>query len=172
MTCEDWIVNTRHSTPEFSGPAFDEAVQRGVNALLPGLTAQITNELRQNGAGSNGDQPPTIHTWLGWLAISLRVMLLISGKLSSKPREVKRIWRHCHGRTSVRPSFCNTSRALNSKSPPEEQAKHFKWALSDWILNGIVNTEFMDVAQVANAGRNIERLGERGGINNKRNHDR
>nr|GFC42745.1 hypothetical protein [Tanacetum cinerariifolium] len=31
--------------------------------------------------------------------------------------------------------------------PPEEQAKYFKWALSDWILDGIVNTEFMDVAQ-------------------------
>nr|GEX24447.1 putative nucleotidyltransferase, ribonuclease H [Tanacetum cinerariifolium] len=49
------MVNTRHSTLEFSGPAFDEAVQRAVNALLPGLTAQITNELRQNGAGSNVD---------------------------------------------------------------------------------------------------------------------
>nr|GEY59156.1 hypothetical protein [Tanacetum cinerariifolium] len=58
------MVNTRQSTPEFSGLAFDEAVQRAVNALLPGLTAQITNELRQNGSGSNGDQPPTIHTWL------------------------------------------------------------------------------------------------------------
>nr|GEY00187.1 hypothetical protein [Tanacetum cinerariifolium] len=37
---------------------------RAVNVLLPGLTAQITNELHQNGAGGNGDQPPTIHTWL------------------------------------------------------------------------------------------------------------
>nr|GEX38338.1 hypothetical protein [Tanacetum cinerariifolium] len=39
------MVNTRQSTPEFSGLAFDEAVQRAVNALLPGLTAQITNEI-------------------------------------------------------------------------------------------------------------------------------
>nr|GEV25892.1 hypothetical protein [Tanacetum cinerariifolium] len=31
--------------------------------------------------------------------------------------------------------------------------------------------EFTDVAQVANAGRNIELLCERGGSNNKRNHD-
>nr|GEV93917.1 zinc finger, CCHC-type, retrotransposon Gag domain protein [Tanacetum cinerariifolium] len=104
---------------------------------------------------------------LGWLAISLRVMLLIGGKLSSKPREVKRMWRHCHGRTSMRPYFSNTSRA----GPPEEQAKHFKWALSDSILDRIVNTEFTDVAQVANAGRNIELLRERGGVNNKRNFD-
>nr|GEZ76810.1 retrotransposable element Tf2 [Tanacetum cinerariifolium] len=43
---------------------FDEVVQQAVNALLHGLTAPITNELRQNGAGGSGDQPPTIHTWL------------------------------------------------------------------------------------------------------------
>nr|GEX57966.1 retrotransposable element Tf2 [Tanacetum cinerariifolium] len=55
--------------------------------------------------------------------------------------------------------------------PPKEQAKHFKWALSDWILEGIVNTEFTDVAQVANAGRNIKLLHEWGGVNNKRNRD-
>nr|GFB64674.1 zinc finger, CCHC-type, retrotransposon Gag domain protein [Tanacetum cinerariifolium] len=52
------MVNTHQSTPEFSSLGFDEAVQHAVNALLPGLTAQITNELRLNGAGSNGDQPP------------------------------------------------------------------------------------------------------------------
>nr|GFC61984.1 hypothetical protein [Tanacetum cinerariifolium] len=39
------MVNTRQSTPEFFGFAFDEAMQRAVNTLLPGLTAQITNEL-------------------------------------------------------------------------------------------------------------------------------
>nr|GEZ93164.1 putative reverse transcriptase domain-containing protein [Tanacetum cinerariifolium] len=39
------MVNTRLSTPEFSGVAFDEAVQGAVNALLPGLSTQITNEL-------------------------------------------------------------------------------------------------------------------------------
>nr|GFB47504.1 hypothetical protein [Tanacetum cinerariifolium] len=35
----------------------------------------------------------------------------------------------------------------------------------------IVNTKFMNVAQVANAGRSIELLHERGGVNNKRNRD-
>ncbi|PWA40504.1 zinc finger, CCHC-type, Retrotransposon gag domain protein [Artemisia annua] len=29
----------------------------------------------------------------------------------------------------------------------EEQASHFKWGLKEWILDGIVNTEFTDVAQ-------------------------
>ncbi|GKC38842.1 hypothetical protein Tco_1051226 [Tanacetum coccineum] len=38
----------------------------------------------------------------------------------------------------------------------EEQAKHFKWGLNDFVLDRILNTEFTDVAQVANATRNIE----------------
>ncbi|GKA84408.1 zinc finger, CCHC-type, retrotransposon gag domain protein [Tanacetum coccineum] len=53
----------------------------------------------------------------------------------------------------------------------EEQAKKFKWALCDWILDGIVNMKFTDVAQVANAARKIEILRERTGQNNKRNRD-
>nr|GFA40022.1 hypothetical protein [Tanacetum cinerariifolium] len=44
-----------------------------------------------------------------------------------------------------------------------EVTKHFKWALCDWILDEIVNTEFADVAQVANATRNMEILHERSG---------
>ncbi|GJV31533.1 zinc finger, CCHC-type, retrotransposon gag domain protein [Tanacetum coccineum] len=56
-------------------------------------------------------------------------------------------------------------------SPPEEQAKHFKWALCDRTLDGIVNTEFTDVAQVADAARNIEILRKRSSQNNKRNRD-
>ncbi|GKE07284.1 hypothetical protein Tco_1399302 [Tanacetum coccineum] len=58
------MVGTRGSTPEFSGPAFDAAVQQAVDALLPGLTTRLTNEILHNGAGGSGDQPPTIHTWL------------------------------------------------------------------------------------------------------------
>ncbi|GJT99653.1 putative reverse transcriptase domain-containing protein [Tanacetum coccineum] len=58
------MVGTRQSTLEFSGPAFEAAVQRAVDALLPGLTTRFTNEIRQNGTGGSGDQPPNIHTWL------------------------------------------------------------------------------------------------------------
>ncbi|GKF66666.1 zinc finger, CCHC-type, retrotransposon gag domain protein, partial [Tanacetum coccineum] len=39
------------------------------------------------------------------------------------------------------------------------------------ILDGIVNTEFTDVSQVANAARNMEILRERSSQNNKRNHN-
>ncbi|GKD46844.1 hypothetical protein Tco_1271489, partial [Tanacetum coccineum] len=35
-----------------------------VDALLPGLTTRLTNEIHQNDTGGSGDQPPTIHTWL------------------------------------------------------------------------------------------------------------
>nr|GEV63863.1 retrotransposon protein [Tanacetum cinerariifolium] len=59
----------------------------------------------------------------------------------------------------------------NKAGPPEEQAKHFNWAICDWISDAIVNTEFIDVAQVANARRNIELLREMGGSNKKRNRD-
>nr|GEY08950.1 DNA/RNA polymerases superfamily protein [Tanacetum cinerariifolium] len=214
------MVNTRQSTPEFFGPAFDEAVQWAVNALLPGLTAQITNELRQNGARSNGDQPPTIHTWLerfgkqkprsfssatypvdveNWITHIEKLFEVLGcadkfkAKLASYkdfreafflqyfPRsgqqKYERKYHTIRQKDGERTGefmkrFLRLAGFVEKKAgPPEEQAKHFNWPLSEWILDGIVNTEFMDVAQVANAGRNIELLRERGGINNKRNRD-
>nr|GEU32016.1 hypothetical protein [Tanacetum cinerariifolium] len=89
---------------------------------------------------------------LGWIAICLRVMLLVGGRLLNKPMEEK----------------CFVGK---KEGPQKEQAKHFKWALCDWILDGIVNMEYTDVAQVANAGRNIKLLRKRGGSNNQRNRD-
>nr|GEW67235.1 retrotransposon protein, putative, Ty3-gypsy subclass [Tanacetum cinerariifolium] len=55
----------------------------------------------------------------------------------------------------------------------EEQAKHFKWGLNDFVLDRILNTEFTDVAQVANAVRNTKILHDRSKNegNNKRNRD-
>ncbi|GJW62006.1 zinc finger, CCHC-type, retrotransposon gag domain protein [Tanacetum coccineum] len=52
----------------------------------------------------------------------------------------------------------------------EEQAKHFKWGLNDFVLDRILNTEFTDVAQVANAARNIEIFRDR--LKNKGNNKR
>nr|GEW64174.1 putative reverse transcriptase domain-containing protein [Tanacetum cinerariifolium] len=163
------MVNTRQSTLEFSGPAFDEAVQRAVNALLPGLTAQITDELRHNGAGSNvlgcADEFKARLASYKFEGDALNWWKAFKQAKGGEAYVATLSWK------DFREAFCNTSRGFVGKKagPPEEQAKHFKWALSDWILDGIVNTEFMDVAQVANAGRNIELLCERGGVNNKRN---
>ncbi|PWA38622.1 zinc finger, CCHC-type, Retrotransposon gag domain protein [Artemisia annua] len=52
-----------------------------------------------------------------------------------------------------------------------EQAKKFKWALRNEVLEGIVNTHFDDVAQVANAVRNLEILKERAKQGVKRNYE-
>nr|GEU75452.1 hypothetical protein [Tanacetum cinerariifolium] len=181
------MVNTHQSTPGFFGPAFDDAVQRAVNALLPGLTAQITNELRQNGAGSNGDQPPTIHSWLerfgkqkprsfsSATSLDFREAFFLQYFPRSEQQKYEREYHtilqkdgELTGKFMRR--FLRLVGFVGKKAgPPKEQAKHFKWALSDWILDGIVNTEFTDVAQVANAGRNIELLHERGDVKNKRN---
>ncbi|GJR96002.1 putative reverse transcriptase domain-containing protein [Tanacetum coccineum] len=146
------MVGTLGSTLEFSGPAFDAAVQRAVDVLLPGLTTRLTNEIRQNSVGGSGDQPPTIHTW-------------------SEQQKYEREYHTIHqrdGKTSgeFMKRFLRLAGFVGKKAgPPEEHAKHFKWALCDWILDGILNTEFTDVAQVANAARNIEILRERQGGN-------
>nr|GEV53270.1 retrotransposon protein, putative, Ty3-gypsy subclass [Tanacetum cinerariifolium] len=189
------MVNICQSTPEFYGLSLDEAVQRAVNALLPGLTAQITNELRQNGVRSNGDQPSTIHTWLerfgkhkplsfssatspidaeNWIAHIEKLFEVLGcadefkARLASYKFEGDALdwWK----------AFKQAKGGLSSRSMRESITLFVRrmvnsLALSDWILDGIVNTEFMDVAQVANAGKNIELLHERGGINNKRNCD-
>ncbi|GJU29886.1 putative reverse transcriptase domain-containing protein [Tanacetum coccineum] len=214
------MVNTRQSTPEFSGPAFDEAVQRAVNALLPGLTTQITNELRQNGAGGSVDAKNWIAhieklfevlgcadefkarlasyklegdalSW--WKAVKqakggetyvatlpwkdFRELFFLQYFPRSEQQKYEREY-HTILQRDGEPSgefmkrFLRLAGFLGKKAgTQEEQAKNFKWALCDWILDGIVNTEFTDVAQVANAARNIEILCERSSQNNKRNRD-
>nr|GEZ64603.1 hypothetical protein [Tanacetum cinerariifolium] len=197
-------------------PAFDEAVHRAVNALLPGLTAQITNELRQNGAAGNGDQPPTIHTCLerfgkqkprsfssattpvdaeNWIVHikklfeggeayvatfswkDFREIFFLQYFPMSEQQKYEKEYHTIRQREDeltgeFMKRFLRLAGFVRKKAgPSEEQAKHFKWALCDWILDGIVNTEFTNVAQVANVGRNIELLRERGGSNNKRNRD-
>ncbi|GJS37668.1 putative reverse transcriptase domain-containing protein [Tanacetum coccineum] len=243
------MVGTRGSTPEFLGPAFEAAVQRAVDALLPGLTTQLTNEIRQNDGGGSGDQPPTIQLWLkglgklrkprsfssattpvdaeNWIAHIEKIFevlgcadefkaRLASYKLEGDalnwwkafkqakggetyvatlswkdfrdifflqyfPRsEQQKYEREYHtirqrnGETSgeFMKRFLRLAGFMGNKAGPQEkQAKHFKWALCDWILDGIVNTEFTNVAQVANADRNMEILRERSSQNNKRNRD-
>nr|GEY61802.1 hypothetical protein [Tanacetum cinerariifolium] len=174
-------LNTRQSTPEFSGPAFDEAVQWAVIALLLGLNAQITNELYHNGAGSNAfkqaKEGEAYVATLSWK--DFREAFFLQYFLRSEQQKYEREYhtiRQKDGELTgeFMKRFLRLAGFVEKKAGPlEEQAKHFKWALSDWILDGIVNTEFTDVAQVANAGRNIKLLCERGGRGNDgRNYDR
>ncbi|GJU68122.1 putative reverse transcriptase domain-containing protein [Tanacetum coccineum] len=116
--------------------------------------------------------PPSTPGWKGWQVRSWKEMLSIGGRILNKPKEVRRMWLPYHVRISVTSSFCSTFTGFVGKKagPLEEQAKHFKWVLCDWILDEIVNTKFTDVAQVANA-RNMEILRERSSQNNKRHRD-
>ncbi|GJU57121.1 zinc finger, CCHC-type, retrotransposon gag domain protein [Tanacetum coccineum] len=193
------MVNIRQSTPEFSSPAFDEAVQQAINALLPGLTTQITNELCQNGARGSGEQPPTIHTWFERLASyklegdalnwwkafkqakqgetyvatlswkDFRDIFFLQFFPRSEQQKYEMEYHTIRQRDEETSSeflkrFIRLTGFVGKKAgPPEEQAKHFKWALCDRTLDGIVNTEFTDMTQVADASRNIEILHERQG---------
>nr|GEX44755.1 retrotransposon protein, putative, Ty3-gypsy subclass [Tanacetum cinerariifolium] len=172
-----------------------------------------------NGAGSNGDQPSTIHTWLerfgkhkprpfsfatspvdakNWIAHIKKLFEVLGCTNEFKARlasckfegDALNWWKAFKqakgGEASEQQKYEREHHTIHQKDgeltgefmkrflrlagfvgkragPPEEQAKHFKWALSDWILDGIVNMEFTDVAQVANDGRNIKLLRERGG---------
>nr|GEV18439.1 hypothetical protein [Tanacetum cinerariifolium] len=145
---------------------------------------QITNELRQNGAGGNGDQPPTIHTWLerfgnqkalsfssattpvdakNWIA-HIEKQFEVLGCADEFKQKYEREYHTIRQRADeltgeLMKRFLTLVGFVGKKAgPQEEQAKHFKSALCDWILDGIVNTKFTNVAQVANVGRNIELL--------------
>ncbi|GJU47273.1 putative reverse transcriptase domain-containing protein [Tanacetum coccineum] len=201
--------------PEFLGPAFDAAVQQAVEALLPGLTTRLANEIRQNDVGGKVDQPPAIHTWLerfgkqkprsfsaattpvdaeNWIAHIEKIFEVLGcvdefkARLASYKLEGDALnWseqqkyekeyhtiRQRDGDTSgefMKRFLRLTGFGGKKEGPLEEHGKHFKWSLCDCILDGIVSTEFTDVAQVANAARNIEILRERSSQKNKRNRD-
>ncbi|GJW40698.1 zinc finger, CCHC-type, retrotransposon gag domain protein [Tanacetum coccineum] len=194
--------------PEFCH-CFGGAVQQAVVCIvtLVSTTPRSPIEIRQNGTGGNGDQPPTIHTWLERLAsyksegdalnwwkafkqakggetymatLSWKIAVTSSFVVTFFPSEQQKYEREYHtirqrdGETSceLMKRFLRLVGFVGKKAgPPEEHANHFKWALCDWILDGIVNTKFTIVAQVANAARNMEILHERPNQNNKRNRD-
>ncbi|GJX11757.1 putative reverse transcriptase domain-containing protein [Tanacetum coccineum] len=113
---------------------------------------------------------------LGWQVTSWKVMLSVGGRLSEQQKYEREY--HTIRQRDGEPNgefmkrFLRLAGFLGKKaSTQEEHAKNFKWALCDRILDGIVNTEFTDVAQVANTARNIEILCERSSQNNKRNCD-
>nr|GEZ37444.1 hypothetical protein [Tanacetum cinerariifolium] len=134
----------------------DLASNSSVNALLPGLTAQITNELCQNSAGE------MVTNLLSSTPVGKKLFEVLGCAYEFKPRLAS--YKFEGDALSWLAGFIG-----KKAGPPEEQAKHFKWVLCDWILDGIVNTKFNDVTQVANVKTNIELLREKGGSNNKRN---
>ncbi|GJT00267.1 ribonuclease H-like domain-containing protein [Tanacetum coccineum] len=147
-----------------------------VDTLLPGLTTRLTNEIRRNGAGGSGDQPPTIHTWLERFrkqkpqSFSSATTLVDAKNWIAHIKKIFEVL-GCADEFKARSGQKKLAGFVGKKAGPlEELAKLFKWVLCDWILDEIVNTEFTDVAQVANA-RNMEILRERSSQNNKRHCD-
>nr|GEY77731.1 putative reverse transcriptase domain-containing protein [Tanacetum cinerariifolium] len=145
-------------------PAFTVAVAHVVADLLPTLTACITDEIHQDGnnrnngtqrnakrintKGSGNDedaQPTDIHYFL----YSEKEKCEQEYKpICQLPEETS---------TNFMKGFLRLAGFLGAKAgSQEEQAKHFKWGLNDFVLVSILNTEFTDVAQVTNATRNIE----------------
>ncbi|GJR20795.1 putative reverse transcriptase domain-containing protein [Tanacetum coccineum] len=162
-------------------PAFTAAVAQAVADLLPTLTARITDEIRQNknngnnvnrrnarrvnteGSGNDRDAQPTDIHYFPY------------SEKEKCEREYKSI-RQLPEETSIdfMKRFLRLAGFLGAKAgTQEEQAKHFKWGLNDFVLDRILNTEFTDVAQVANAARNIEIFCDRSKNegNNKRDRD-
>ncbi|GJZ69171.1 putative reverse transcriptase domain-containing protein, partial [Tanacetum coccineum] len=209
---------------------------RAVDALLPGLTTRLTNEIRQNGAGGSGDQPPTIHTWLerfgkqkprsfssattpvdaeNWIAHIEKIFevlgcadefkaRLASYKLEGDAlnwwkafKQAKRgetyvatlSWkdfrdifflqyfsrsnqqkyereyhtiRQRDGETSgeFMKRFLRLAGFVGKKAgPPEEHAKHFKWALCDWTLDGINNKRNCDGDRIRSTAQGSNQRG-------------
>nr|GEU32420.1 putative reverse transcriptase domain-containing protein [Tanacetum cinerariifolium] len=179
MTCEDWMVNTRQSTPKFLGPAFDEAVQRTVNALLHGLTAQIARTSSEWCWGKCfAITPVDAENWIAHIEKLFEVLgcadefkaRLASYKFEGDALSWWKAFKQAKGGEAYQKyeeyhtirhredeltgefmkRFLRLAGFVEKKAgPPEEQAKHFKWALCDWILDGIMNTKFTDVAQPA-----------------------
>ncbi|GJU53749.1 putative ribonuclease H-like domain-containing protein [Tanacetum coccineum] len=184
------MVNTRQSTPEFLGPAFDEAVQRAVNALLPGLTTQITNEIRQNGAGSSGEQPPTIHTWLEWFgkqkprSFSFATTLVDAENWIAHIEKLFEVLGCADAFKDRLASYKLEGDALSwwkAYLPRSEQQKYEREYHTIRQRDGEPSGEFMKrflrlagflgKKAVANAARNIKIFRERSSQNNKRNRD-
>nr|GEW60667.1 hypothetical protein [Tanacetum cinerariifolium] len=164
-------------------PAFTAAVAQTVADLLPSLAGRITDEIHQNenngnngnrrnarrvnieGSGNDGDAQPTdIHVWLE----RFQKQKPQTFSLASTPVEAENWIAHiekifevlgCGDQFKAR-----LTGFLGAKAgTQEEQAKHFKWGLNDFILDMILNTEFTDVAQVVNAARNIKIFRDRYG---------
>ncbi|GJW47474.1 reverse transcriptase [Tanacetum coccineum] len=140
-------------------PAFTAAIAQAIADLLPTLTARITDEICQNennrnnvnqrngrrGPGNDGDaQPNDIHVWLERF-------------LKEKPQ-----------------TFSSASTPVEAENRIAHIEKIFEvLGCDDQFKARILNTEFTDVAQVANAARNIEIFRDRSKNegNNKRDKD-
>ncbi|PWA87328.1 signal recognition particle, SRP54 subunit protein [Artemisia annua] len=246
------MVNTRHTDEFTSNPAFEAAVQRRVDAMIPNITARIAERMQSNDPGSSGGSsgghpPTTITSWLekfskekpksfssasspseaeDWLGhieklleglgcgdefkarlatykfegdalnwwksykaakgddfmttltwAGFREIFLLHFFPVSKQEKFEHEYHNIYQyeketSTEFMKRFLRLAGFMGARAGTQaEQAKKFKWALRNEVLEGIVNTHFDDVAQVANAVRNLEILKERAKQGVKRNYE-
>nr|GEV52823.1 retrotransposon protein, putative, Ty3-gypsy subclass [Tanacetum cinerariifolium] len=148
-----WIESMQEELHQF------DRLDRAVDALLPGLTTQITNELCKNGAENSGEQPSTIDTWLERFGKQKRQ----SFSTATTPVDAENWIAHIEKLFEV--LGC---------------ADEFKARLASYKLEGLSSRSIrgnitgfvreMVNPMVANVARNIKILHERQG-NNKRGYD-
>ncbi|PWA99309.1 golgin candidate 5 [Artemisia annua] len=121
---------------------------------------------------AKGDDFMNTLTWAGFREIFLLHYFPVSEQEKFE-REYHNIHQYeTETSTAFMKRFLRLAGFMGAKAGSQaEQAKKFKWALRNEVLEGIVNTHFDDVAQVANAVRNVEILKERAKQGVKRNYE-
>ncbi|GJW94814.1 hypothetical protein Tco_0174486 [Tanacetum coccineum] len=129
--------------------------------------------------GNGGVAPATIHVWLemfqkqkpltfnlaptpveaeNWIAHIEKIFEVLGCDDQFKARLATYKLKDGETSTEFMTRFVRLAGFLGAKAgTPEEQARNFKWALND-ARDKLVNMEFSNVAEVANAARNIEIL--------------
>ncbi|GJV36680.1 hypothetical protein Tco_1409157 [Tanacetum coccineum] len=123
------MVNTR------TDAELAAAVQAAVDAMLPQIREQVREEYRTGGFRFRGD-----------------AFGFVEGPIC-RPKEE---WRGS-ANFDLWAAFKEFSGFLgHAVGTAEEQAKNFRWGLHKSILDHVMCIQFTDVAQVADAARNLE----------------
>nr|GEV92399.1 retrotransposon protein, putative, Ty3-gypsy subclass [Tanacetum cinerariifolium] len=144
-------------------PAFTTMVAQAVADLLPTLTSRITDETRQNKNNGNNDTQRNAGRYFPYFE---------KEKCEREYKSIRQLPEETS--TDFMKRFVRLAGFLGAKvDTQEEQAKHFKWGLNDFVLDRILNNEFTDVAHIANVARNIKIFRDRSKNegNNKRDRD-
>nr|GFC87503.1 zinc finger, CCHC-type, retrotransposon Gag domain protein [Tanacetum cinerariifolium] len=179
------MVTTRNN-PNDNVSNFEAMINAGVANALPNLTAalrtQITNDIRNGARPLEGDVlswwKAHLRTQVGGDAfadtcawVAFREIFYNRCFLTSEQKRYEREYgsicqldRENSGEYMER--FTRLASFVGAAAgDAQRQARHFKWGLKKWVLDRIFNTDYMNVAQVTTAARNIELLHESGNSN-------
>ncbi|GJY36575.1 zinc finger, CCHC-type, retrotransposon gag domain protein [Tanacetum coccineum] len=151
------MVNTR------TDAELAAAVQAAVDAMLPQIREQVREEYRTGAVASGSNPPPvTIHTWLERFN-KQKPLFFPRAEQEHLKREYHSIrQRASENSTEYMQRFLRLAGFLGQAAgTAEEQAKNFRWGLHKSILDHVMCIQFTDVAQVADAARNLEILRDR-----------